>query len=107
MNLDNITIENVVVVNTPAYHFRFSNVGNVAVSGCVMQSQGTNTDGLHFDGLANDITISNCSFSMGDDAIALNCPEGYSGNIARVTVTNCTFNSYTLMRLYTITERKA
>ena len=80
MNLDNITIENVVVVNTPAYHFRFSNVGNVAVSGCVMQSQGMDTDGLHFDGLANDITISNCSFSMGDDAIALNCPEGYSGN---------------------------
>jgi hypothetical protein len=102
MNLNNITIQNVVVVNTPAYHFRFSNVGNVAVSGCVMQSQGLNTDGLHFDGLANDITISNCSFAMGDDAIALNCPEGYSGNIARVTVTNCTFNGTTLMRLYTI-----
>jgi hypothetical protein len=106
MNLNNIAIENVVVVNTPAYHFRFSNVGNVAVSGCVMQSQGLNTDGLHFDGLANDVTISNCSFSMGDDAIALNCPEGYSGNIARVTVTNCTFNSYTLMRLYTILSGK-
>jgi hypothetical protein len=106
MNLNNITIENVVVVNTPAYHFRFSNVGNVAVSGCVMQSAGWNTDGLHFDGLANDITISNCSFSTGDDAIALNCPEGYSGNIERVTVTNCTFNSFTLMRLYTVLSGK-
>jgi hypothetical protein len=102
MNLNNITIENVVVVNTPAYHFRFSNVGSVSVTGCVMQSQGVNTDGLHFDGLANDITISNCNFTTGDDAIALNCPEGYSGNISRVTVTNCTFNSFTLMRLYTI-----
>lgn len=29
MNLNNIKIENVVVVNTPAYHIRFSNVGNV------------------------------------------------------------------------------
>ncbi len=102
MNLDHIIIENVVVVNTPAYHMRFSNVGNVAISGCVMNSAGWNTDGLHFDGPANDITISNCDFTMGDDAIALNCPEGYSGNISRVAVTNCTFNSFSLMRLYTM-----
>jgi Glycosyl hydrolases family 28 len=101
MNLDNITIEKVVVVNTPAYHIRLSNVGNVSVSGCVMRSFGVNTDGLHFDGPANDITISNCTFTTGDDSIALNCPEGYTGNISRVTVTGCTFNSFSLMRLYT------
>ncbi|RSL16388.1 glycosyl hydrolase family 28 [Edaphobacter aggregans] len=101
MNLNNITLENVVVVNTPAYHIRLSNVGNVVASGCVMQSHGPSTDGLHVDGPANDITISNCDFTTGDDSIALNCPEGYSGNISRVTVSNCTFNSYSLMRLYT------
>ena len=66
-----------------------------------MKSRGANTDGLHFDGPSNDITISNCDFTTGDDAIALNCPEGYSGNISRVAVTNCTFNSLSLMRLYT------
>jgi hypothetical protein len=102
MNLDNITITNLVVVNTPAYHIRLSNVGNVKVSGCVMKSSGVNTDGLHFDGPANDIAISNCDFTMGDDAIALNCPEGYTGDISRVAVTDCTFDSLTLMRLYTI-----
>ena len=102
MNLNNITIENVVVVNAPSYHIRLSNVGNVVVSGCVMSSSGPNTDGLHFDGPANDIAISNCNFTTDDDGIALNCPEGHSGNISRVTVTNCTFNSYSLMRLYTI-----
>lgn len=101
MNLDNIVLDKVVVVNTPAYHIRLSNVGQVMVSGCVMQSQGPSTDGLHFDGPANDITISNCSFMTDDDSIALNCPEGYSGNISRVTVTNCKFNSWSLMRLYT------
>jgi hypothetical protein len=101
MNLDNITIERVVVVNTPAYNIRLSNVGNVSVSGCVIRSFGTNTDGLHFDGPANDITINNCDFRTGDDSIALNCPEGYSGNISRVTVTGCTFNSFSLMRIYT------
>src|SRR6202022_1213882 len=69
--------------------------------GCVMKSSGYYTDGLHFDGPANDITITGCDFTTGDDAIALNCPEGYSGNISRVAVSNCTFNSWSLMRLYT------
>jgi hypothetical protein len=101
MNLNNITIQDVVVVNTPSYHIRLSNVGNVVVSGSVLKSHGPSTDGLHFDGPANDITISNCDFTTGDDSIALNCPEGYSGNISRVAVTNCTFNSLSLMRLYT------
>ena len=101
MNLDNVRIENVVVVNSPAYHFRLSNVGNVTVTGCVMHSSGLGTDGLHFDGPANDIAIRNCDFKTGDDSIALNGPEGHSGNISRVSVSNCTFNSWSLMRLYT------
>ena len=82
MNLNDIVIENVVVVNTPAYHIRLWNVRNVEVSGCVLRSVGTNTDGLHFDGAANDISISNCEFFCGDDAIALNCPEGYTAILA-------------------------
>ena len=100
-NLENIVIEKVVVVRTSSFHIRLSNVGHVAVSGCVMESDGLSTDGLHFDGPANDITISNCDFKTGDDSIALNCPEGYTGNISRVAVSNCTFNSLSLMRLYT------
>jgi glycosyl hydrolase family 28 len=101
MNLNNINLENVVVVNTPAYHIRFSNVGNVRVSGCVLKTYGLNTDGLHFDGPANDIAISNCDLTTGDDSIGLNCPEGHSGNISRVSVDNCTCDSLSLMRLYT------
>jgi hypothetical protein len=101
MDLDHITIENVVVVNTPAFHIRLSNVGNVSVSGCVMQSEGTGTDGVHIDGPSNDIAITNCRFMTGDDSIALNCPEGYGGDISRVQVSGCAFNSWSLMRLYT------
>jgi hypothetical protein len=100
MNLDNITIDKVVLVNSPSYHVRLSNVGNVTTSGCVMRSVGNNTDGIHFDGPANDIAISNCDFTCGDDAIALNCPEGYRGNISRIVITNCTFRSLTMVRLY-------
>ena len=101
MNLNNVTIKNVVLVSISAFHIRLSNVGNARVSGCVMKSHGLGTDGVHLDGPANDIAISECDFTTGDDSIALNCPEGYSGNISRVKVTNCTFHSWSLMRLYT------
>ncbi|MGA2847837.1 MAG: glycosyl hydrolase family 28 protein [Terracidiphilus sp.] len=104
MNLNNITIQNLVVVNSPSYHIRLSNVGNVTVSGCLLRSFGPSTDGIHFDGPANDISISNCNITSGDDGIALNCPEGYSGNISRVSVSNCTFSSWSLMRLDTIEQ---
>jgi hypothetical protein len=40
---------------------------------------------------------------LGDDAIAINAPEGYGGSISRVTITNCTFYStLTLARIYSI-----
>lgn len=103
MNLNNVSIENVVLVQTSAFHIRLSNVGNARVSGCVMKSYGWGTDGVHIDGPANDIAISECDLTTGDDSIALNCPEGYTGNISRVEVSDCTFNSWSLMRLYTTT----
>jgi hypothetical protein len=107
MNLDNIRIENVVLVRISAYHIRLSNVGHARVSGCVMKSHGVGSDGVHLDGPANDISISKCDFTTDDDSIALNCPEGYSGNISRVEVSDCTFNSWSLMRLYTTTGSAA
>jgi hypothetical protein len=102
MNLNNITLENLGIVNTSAYHIRLSNVGNVTVSRCTLYTRGPSTDGVHFNGPANDIAISNCNITCDDDAIALNCPEGYTGNISRVTVTGCTFDSVSMLRLYTI-----
>lgn len=102
MNLNNVVIENLAIINSPCYHICLSNAGNVKISGCILRSLGLNTDGLHFDGPANDIVITDCNLTTGDDGIALNCPEGFSGNISRVNVSNCTFNSPTLMRLNTI-----
>ena len=102
MNLDNITITNVVVVQSPSYHLRLSNVGNVTITGCVLHTRGPHTDGIHFDGPANDLTMDGCDIVCDDDAIALNCPEGYTGDIERVSITNCTFNSFRFLRVYVI-----
>jgi hypothetical protein len=106
MSLNNIRIENVWVYNPSAYHIRVSNVGDVVVDGCRLESPGPgyNTDGVHVDGPSNDIRVANSVFNCGDDAIALNCPEGWSGNIERVQVVNCAMlTCITLMRLYTST----
>ena len=97
MNLNNVEVTNVVIVNSPSFHMRLSNVGDVTISGCVLRSKGPNTDGIHFDGPANDIHISNCDITGSDDAIALNCPEGYTGDISRVTVSNCKVSSWTFL----------
>ena len=102
MNLDNITLDGLTITNTPAYHIRLSNVGNVTITGCsLLSNTGPNTDGVHFDGPANDIQIAKCNFVLGDDAIAMNCPEGYAGDIVRMNVTDCTFSAISMLRLYT------
>ena len=49
-----------------------------------MRSFGPNTDGLHFEGPANDIAITGCEFGTGDDAIALNCRK-----VGRYIECNC------------------
>ena len=88
------------------------NVSQVTVTGCRFRPfldtetvSPTNTDGLHINGPAYDVTVSDCYFRTGDDAIALNCPEGYSGSIERVAITNCVFaGSQTAVRLYADTS---
>jgi hypothetical protein len=84
------------------FMLHISNANKISVRGCSFISGGTSHDGVHMDGHVEDVTISDCYFATGDDAIAVNCPEGYGGDISRVTVTNCTFNgSLSVMRIYT------
>lgn len=112
MNLDRIVVENVRFYNVSAYNLRLSNCGDWIVDGCHFENflptdtvTGQNSDGLHVDGPSNDGRISNCFFRTGDDAIALNAPEGYSGAIVRTTITNCvSLQSQTMMRIYTTSQ---
>ena len=101
----NVIVENLNFPNAPAlfdFMLTITNADRIKVRGCTFISVGTGRDGIHIDGLCEDITISDCYFATGDDAIALNAPEGYGGDISRVTVTNCIFDgSLTVMRAYT------
>ena len=60
-----------------------------------------NCDGIHFNGPASDLHITDCWFQTGDDPIALNAPEGFGGPIERVAISNCIFDhSPTVIRVY-------
>jgi hypothetical protein len=89
---------------TQAFYFAsvFSNCDHVWVRDCRFTSAGTIHDGVHLDGPVEKVWIDGCKFATGDDAIAINCPEGYGGDISDVVVSNCIFdNSLTVARIYT------
>jgi hypothetical protein len=103
-NCAGVDVENLLFTGANAnddFMLTIGNANRIAVRGCSFIFGGASHDGVHVDGLCEDITISDCYFATGDDAIALNAPEGYGGDISRVTVTNCIFDgSLTVMRIY-------
>jgi hypothetical protein len=110
VNCLGVEIDRVTINHTRAYAIRVSNVGLVRVTDCDIMpflmsenpnSGNTNTDGFHVNGPAEGLLIRGCRFRCGDDAIALNGPEGYSGSISDVVVSDCDFTlSKTFMRIY-------
>ena len=112
---NNVRIQNVSVEHASTYSIRVGNVSKVLISGCRLMPfldnetvSATNTDGIHVNGPSEDVIISDCYFRTGDDSIALNCPEGYSGSIQRVSIFNCTLNqSQTGVRIYALSSNTA
>ncbi len=108
MDMEQVTLDQVNVVHASTYGIRLSNVGHAVLTRCRVSAflptetvGPNNTDGIHINGPSNDIAISGCYFRTGDDAIALNAPEGHGGNIERVTATDCVFDQCQLvMRIY-------
>jgi hypothetical protein len=103
MNIRHVRIENVWLYDIAAYSIRFSNCADVLIEGCRIEapSNAVNTDGIHFSGPNTDIRISDSYFRTGDDAIALNAPEGYGGDIVRVVIENCVYDNCTTgLRVY-------
>lgn len=107
VNVNEFTIDNVTFYNSAHFSLTCDNCSNGVIHGSTFFSSsdpvGTQTDGIHLDGPAADIRISDSYFKTGDDAIALNAFEGYCGPISRVTITNSTLdNSYSALRAYNL-----
>ena len=101
-NCQNILIDHVRFVNVACYAVMIANANDLAVRNCSFESGGIYQDGVHVNGPAERVLISDSVFATGDDAVALNCPEGFAGDIEDVHVRGCiSKGSLTMMRLYT------
>jgi hypothetical protein len=104
-NATRVLLDHLWIDDAPTYAVLFDNVSDAILQNCRFESPSgeLNTDGIHINGPASDIGIHNCDIlSPGDDSIALNAPEGYGGEISRVTISDCRFRAgFTAMRIYT------
>jgi hypothetical protein len=103
-NLDYYETNDVEIYDAPTYASLSSNiVREVHRAGrFIAPSLAVNTDGVHKDGPFGTYAIDNMYLSTGDDAIALNLPEGYGGNGGAGTISNIVLaNSMACLRAYT------
>jgi hypothetical protein len=88
-NSENVILENITLRNPAGWCLHPFNSRNVKITGITIANNlfGPNADGIDIGG-CQDVLISNCNISSGDDAIALKTTED-SGPCERITITNC------------------
>ena len=102
-NCRDVLVQHIRIVGAPCYQVMIANGSDIQISDSRFESEHTNQDGVHIDGPVERVWIDRCSFAtVGDDAVALNAPEGFGGDIEDVHVTDCLAeNSLTMLRVYT------
>lgn len=104
VNSAEAVIDSITIYDAPTYAIRLGNIRTFSVTNCniISPSMAGNTDGIHLDGLCSNGVISGNKFNTGDDAIALNAPEGYPGKIENITISDNVFvNCTSIGRHYT------
>ena len=98
---ENVTIEDVTIVNTSLWCIRIWGSNHVTIRGVTITSDlkmGVNSDGIDLDGTSN-AHISGCTISTGDDAICLKSgswdfkDSGKSYPTENILVDNCILTS--------------
>jgi polygalacturonase len=83
----NILIEGITIVNSPMWEINPVLCSNVTVRGVKIDSHGPNNDGCDPDS-SRDVLIENCSFSTGDDCIAIDSGRNRDGRRVNVPCEN-------------------
>jgi polygalacturonase len=91
----NVLIEGVHIIDSPMWVIHPLYCTNVIVRGVTVETKGPNTDGCDPDS-SSDVLIQNCSFSDGDDCIAIKSgrdTDGLRVNLPsrNIVIQNCTF----------------
>jgi len=86
-NSKNVTIENIVVANSPGWTVHASLCESIRMRGIEVRNNmfGPNTDGIDITD-SKDVFVSDCNITAGDDAIVL---KSLGGICERIVVTNC------------------
>lgn len=95
MNCQNVDIQGIKVEKTPCWTIHYTYCQNVSIHDVKIRSTASNGDGIDPDS-SIDSYIFNCSFSTGDDCIAIKSGKNPEGNIVgkpteNVWITNCNF----------------
>ncbi|MFM2294936.1 MAG: hypothetical protein RLZZ350_1349, partial [Verrucomicrobiota bacterium] len=93
----NVLIEGVKILGSPMWVISPLYCTNVTVKSVTVEAEGPNTDGCDPDS-CTDVLIKDCSFSDGDDCIAIKSGRDYDGhrvNIAsrNLVIQNCKFEA--------------
>ncbi len=91
----NVLIEGIKIVSSPMWVLHPLYCTNVTVRGVTVEAEGPNTDGCDPDS-CTDISIKDCSFSDGDDCIAIKSGRDHDGRRVNIpcqnlVIQNCVF----------------
>jgi polygalacturonase len=95
MNCENVNIQGLKILNSPCWTIHYTYCKNVTCNGLIIENKAHNGDGIDPDS-SIDSYIINCSFSTGDDCIAIKSGKNPEGNIVakptvNVRITDCIF----------------
>jgi len=95
MNCINLDIQGISIENSPCWTIHYTYCKNVSCHDLIISSTASNGDGIDPDS-SIDSYIFNCSFSTGDDCIAIKSGKNPEGNVigkptVNVWITNCNF----------------
>jgi hypothetical protein len=104
-NLQYYELNDVYIYDAPTYGSLTANVARQVyrdIRVVTPHLYNGNTDGIHLDGPCGTFDVEGAYFATGDDAIAVNLPEGYGGSCGGGTIKNVTYaGSLSGFRTYT------
>lgn len=74
-------------------------IENCTINGST-EHEASSNDGIHISGCTENVFITNCNISSGDDSISLNAPENTQGDIKNITINNCHLYGMGGLRIY-------
>ncbi len=95
MNCENVNLQGLTIEESPCWTIHYTYSKNVTINGLNINSMAWNGDGIDPDSSINSY-IFNCTFTTGDDCIAIKSGKNPEGNkVARpcenVFISNCNF----------------